>query len=738
MLAPVSGHIVHGGAKFSESSAVLDAQKVGHIIFDPGGSGNSMSLASFTEEEVSGFRARGQLILDEPMISGNYSDNDLDMSLVEYDRLDFSRLGLRSMIEERTQSLRWIGGSRHEVAEATVGFKDQAVLLDLMENGVRSFVKPSFTPNGGRGYSQSKSYREHRECCNQHMFKLRVEGKAVILKWDSLSAAEQALFNLNKLQLAAKAGKPEGRCCLNASSVVRYKGEVIMSLNDGMDLDASDKYYVPTVLPTLADICQLAEFAKSSAGAYDTVVGATVDVAGAYNQFTLSYEATLHRAVMLYLGDKEVPYVCIILVNNFGDARAGHVYNVAGSFIDHYHNREQAQSKTYIDDGILINTSQRIEYSRADYRIPVHLLFSETGIAPAKDVLMDQDLVAIGWHFNLRYDVWRVAPKKRAIEKMYGLLFISLPSNVTDTDVMIAVTKRQLHTLASILSWYSAVLKVGRPFVHALFANLGYGPLDHKVILTRASKNDIEWWRAIITMSMRDPHLMSSRISDLVLGTACECEITTDASSTIGGGAWLSSGDQSVQQAIDGVITFDSITVEKEGFIRWSPAELAIFAQGIAGLDEEKIGDPISINILEFFTVMYFIMLWGPSLKGKRIRINCDNTAAISWILKSRGSNKSPVAESLVKIFVLYCISLDITLVPRHIPGKLNLRADQLSRLLILQEMWSAPLEIDTRTETWWSGRSREDACRQLLTISILRPSAVPLQQALRLLQFLL
>jgi hypothetical protein len=67
---------------------------------------------------------------------------------------------------------------------------------------------------------------------------LRVEGKAVILKWDSLSAAEQALFNLNKLQLAAKAGKPEGRCCLNASSVVRYKGEVIMSLNDGMDLDA--------------------------------------------------------------------------------------------------------------------------------------------------------------------------------------------------------------------------------------------------------------------------------------------------------------------------------------------------------------------------------------------------------------------------------------------------------------------------------------------------------------------
>ena len=735
----VSVGLMHDSVGEVGSSASLDAQKLGRIIFDPGGSSHSVSLASFAEEEIVGFRARGQAILDEPIISGSYSDRNLDLSLVEHDRSDFSRLGLRSIVAERTQALRWVGGSRDEVEAATVGFKDQSVLLDLLENGVRSFIKLSFTPNGGRGYSQSKSYHDHRECCNQHMFKLRAEGKAIILRWDALTSSEQALFHLNKLQLAAKTGKPEGRCCLNASSVIRYNGESIMSLNEGMDLIESDKYYPPTVLPTLADICQLAEGAKSSAEATDdTVVGATVDVAGAYNQFTLSYEAALLRVVMLYLGDEKIPYVCIILVNNFGDARAGHVYNVAGSYIDYYHNRKQDQSKTYIDDGVLINTSQRIEYSRADYRIPVRLLFSEAGIAPQKDIFMGQDLVAMGWHFNLRQDVWRVAPKKRAIEKMYGLLFIALPINCTDTNTMVSITRRQLHTLASILSWYSAVLKVGRPFVHALFKNLGYGPLDWKVILSPSCKNDIEWWRAIITMSMRDPHLMSSRISDLVLGTACDCEITTDASSTIGGGAWLTSGDQSVQQAIDGIITFDSIAIEREGFIRWSPSELAIFARGIAGSDDGEISDPISINVLEFFTVMYYVMLWGPSLRGKRIRINCDNTAAISWILKSRGSNKSPVAESLIKIFVLFCISLDITLVPRHIPGRLNLKADQLSRMLHLQEAWLADSEIDTKMEIWWSGLSREVACRQLLTISILRPSAVPLQKALKLLQFLL
>jgi hypothetical protein len=137
VLAPVSVDSIHVYAKRLESSASMDAQKLGHIIFDPGGSVNSTSLASFTEVEVSSFRARGQLILDEPMISGSYSDNDLDMSLAEDDQSDFNRLGLRSIIEERTQALRWIGGSRQEVANATAGFKDQAVLLDLMENGVR-------------------------------------------------------------------------------------------------------------------------------------------------------------------------------------------------------------------------------------------------------------------------------------------------------------------------------------------------------------------------------------------------------------------------------------------------------------------------------------------------------------------------------------------------------------------------------------------------------------------------
>ena len=76
-----------------------------------------------------------------------------------------------------------------------------------------------------------------------------------------------------------------------------------------------------------------------------------------------------------------------------------------------------------------------------------------------------------------------------------------------------------------------------------------------------------------------------------------------------------------------------------ECVIRWIEEELKI----IKGLSEELTNNGISINILEFFVVMYAIILWGKDfLKRKIIQINCDNTAAISWILKQRVSNKAP------------------------------------------------------------------------------------------------
>ena len=215
---------------------------------------------------------------------------------------------------------------------------------------------------------------------------------------------------------------------------------------------------------------------------------------------------------------------------------------------------------------------------------------------------------------------------------------------------------------------------------------------------------------------MSDPHILSFPISHLRRNLKCDEVLFTDASSSIGGGGWIA---KSVIELND---------VKLEGFIRWSPEEINAFESGING----KI---IDINVLEFFVVIYFVLLWGKELKGKVIQIKCDNTAAISWILKMRASNKSPVADTLVKIFALFCVAMDITLLPSHIPGSLNIHADLLSRDLNLQE--SRKEITNSKEKRWWTGLSRPEICRQLLMASISRPQTVPSHLILDLLKIL-
>ena len=102
------------------------------------------------------------------------------------------------------------------------------------------------------------------------------------------------------------------------------------------------------------------------------------------------------------------------------------------------------------------------------------------------------------------------------------------------------MSRRPLHTLASLLSWYSAVLRVGSRFVQSLFKNLGCGAPDCKITLNRNCENDSAFWRTITLASMKNSHFMSAKINRLVLARESDLCLTADASELIGGGAWLS------------------------------------------------------------------------------------------------------------------------------------------------------------------------------------------------------
>ena len=149
--------------------------------------------------------------------------------------------------------------------------------------------------------------------------------------------------------------------------------------------------------------------------------------------------------------------------------------------------------------------------------------------------------------------------------------------------------------------------------------------------------------------------MFSTGIERLTTKPAPQLVITSDASKLTGGGAWTILEDGNKLKCV----------------IRWTSEELEII-RGLSHID-----GGISINVLEFFVVMYAVVLSGKEhLAGKVVQVNCDNTAAVSWILKQCGSNKAPVGEFLVQVFVLYVLSIDCMIIPEHLAGVLNTHAD--------------------------------------------------------------
>ena len=132
--------------------------------------------------------------------------------------------------------------------------------------------------------------------------------------------------------------------------------------------------------------------------------------------------------------------------------------------------------------------------------------------------------------------------------------------------------------------------------------------------------------------------------------------LLTDACTTVGGGAWVLLPNSIVP--LDGY---------NEAGLRWTKHELQMF---------ESMN--VSINVLEYYVVMYYVMLWGENFRNKVIHVKCDNSSAMSWIVKSRDANSS-AADALAKLFSLYCLHMNI-IICTHIPGVENIIADFRSR----------------------------------------------------------
>ena len=97
----------------------------------------------------------------------------------------------------------------------------------------------------------------------------------------------------------------------------------------------------------------------------------------------------------------------------------------------------------------------------------------------------------------------------------------------------------------------------------------------------------------------------------------------------------------------------------------------------------------LNICVLELFPILLALKLYTAEMANKNIIIYSDNKAVVD-VLNNK-TTKQPQMLSLLRVLVLHCLQHNILISSKHIPGKLNILPDALSRSIhtssMLQEM---------------------------------------------------
>ena len=105
-----------------------------------------------------------------------------------------------------------------------------------------------------------------------------------------------------------------------------------------------------------------------------------------------------------------------------------------------------------------------------------------------------------------------------------------------------------------------------------------------------------------------------------------------------------------------------------------------------------------SMNYLELKAIQNTIQHFAKTLKGKTVTLLTDNTTAAACI-RRQGTLRSPSLLSLTTQILLKCKSYKINLVPKYLPGRLNVLADSASRSSPIHGEWA--LDANTFRHLW-------------------------------------
>ena len=200
------------------------------------------------------------------------------------------------------------------------------------------------------------------------------------------------------------------------------------------------------------------------------------------------------------------------------------------------------------------------------------------------------------------------------------------------------VSKKQVQIMAGKLNWASTVHSWGRAYMSSLFhAIRQLNKSDHKMIVTTAMQEDLQWWLSCLQTSQHCRAIWPDEAQTIA--------IATDASLVGGGGFLPTTGD---------------------------------FVYANWALDRPDIANT-HINVKELAMIGEALTRWAPMFPGHHFCVQTDNVTAAHHV--NKGYAKGYYPSKILKDIEVIAHGYQITISAHYLPGVSNEIPDGISRL---------------------------------------------------------
>ncbi len=278
------------------------------------------------------------------------------------------------------------------------------------------------------------------------------KGKAIAVELSDLSPSDRALVE-HQLDAACEERTATRRAASASTSRKGTEGRQHSTMP--WILRCLDEYprFSPIGSPEIAELACRAREAYPG----EVLYGGTMDSSQAFNQVSADAPYCLSTATRLGT------LVIIPLTNQWADKYGGDAYGVYSEAFNQQHNVDRMRSVTYVDDTVLVNPLRILLRDMGDFSRLLDTAFGPGGENKDKRYVFKQRLVALGNEYDLRPEVWRVAPKEVNRRKLVWAVTVLAPPQVR------LMQSHDLEILIGLLMHHSQVLRPGASFMYCLY-----------------------------------------------------------------------------------------------------------------------------------------------------------------------------------------------------------------------------------------------------------------------------